>query len=76
MKKTYGLPALLSFIIPGLGQLIKGHVLAAIAFWFAFGFLFFNDFPMRGVLIVFLWIANIYNAYNYPRKEDIADKTN
>jgi hypothetical protein len=36
-KQTHGLPALLSFFIPGLGQLIKGQVVKGIFVFIGFG---------------------------------------
>ncbi|WP_292464506.1 hypothetical protein [Methanolobus sp.] len=64
-KKTHGVPALLSFFIPGLGQLIKGHIFKAIGIWVA---LFIS-----GMLVTFviglittplLWLWQIFDAYN------------
>jgi TM2 domain-containing membrane protein YozV len=59
-KHTYGLPALLSFFIPGLGQLIKGQVGKGILFFFGtiLGLAFF---VIPGVII---WIWQIADAYN------------
>jgi hypothetical protein len=35
-KKTHGIPALFSFFIPGLGQLVKGDLSKAVGIWIAF----------------------------------------
>jgi len=62
-KQKFGVPALLSFFVPGLGQLIKGQILKAILIWIvggAIGFLFFWT-----IVVPFaIWVWNIYDAYN------------
>ena len=59
-KQTYGLPALLSFFVPGLGQIIKGQVLKGIFCFFGVMFgLFFLVIP--GIII---WIWQISDAYS------------
>ncbi len=71
----HGVPALLSFFVPGLGQLIKGHFLKAIAIWgsgILIAFLFFGSLYSGQVglsnfiyLIPFaVWLWNVYDAYN------------
>ena len=63
----HGVPALLSFFIPGLGQLIKGDILSALFIFVAaagFGFLCFAGIGF--VLLPILWIWQIYNAYTAP----------
>ncbi|MCW3105738.1 MAG: hypothetical protein JWQ09_244 [Segetibacter sp.] len=64
-KQTYGLPALLSFFIPGLGQLIKGQIGKGILIWVVGGLLTFFLFWTIIVPLV-IWIWNIYDAYNSP----------
>jgi TM2 domain-containing membrane protein YozV len=32
-KQKHGVPVLVSFFIPGLGQLIKGHIIEDILIW-------------------------------------------
>lgn len=61
MNKTYGLPAVMSFLVPGLGQMLKGQVGKGILFFIGFFISFL--FPM-GFLIVWFW--NVYDAYNSP----------
>ena len=62
MKKHF-LPALLSVFIPGLGQLIKGHIFKAILIWILSGILVY--FLLWTVVIPFcFWIWNVYDAYN------------
>ena len=65
VQKTYGLPALASFVIPGAGQLLKGDIgkglgiLAGyIASWFAMAII------IGFVTAPALWIWSIYDAYN------------
>ncbi|GAB3228476.1 hypothetical protein GCM10027346_13070 [Hymenobacter seoulensis] len=65
MKTTYGLPALLSVFIPGLGQLVKGQIIKAILIWVVGGIV---GFLLSWTLIVpfVLWAWNVYDAYNDP----------
>jgi len=65
MKQTYGVPALLSFFIPGLGQLIKGQILKAFLIWAVGGVV---GFLLAWTLIVpfIIWAWNVYDAYNDP----------
>lgn len=65
IKQTYGVPALLSFFMPGLGQIIKGQI--------GKGILIFIGHIISGLLILvliglvttpILFIWNIYDAYN------------
>ena len=65
MKTTYGLPALLSVFIPGLGQLIKGQIMKAFLIWVLGGIV---GFLLAWTLIVpfVLWAWNVYDAYNDP----------
>lgn len=71
-NQKHGFPALLSFFLPGLGQLIKGHILKAILIWVGipilYIFLFFVS-PTGFILIslpitLLLWLWNVYDAYN------------
>lgn len=65
MKPTYGVPALLSFFIPGLGQLIKGQILKAFLIWAVGGALSF--FLVWTIVVPFvIWAWNVYDAYNDP----------
>ena len=59
----HSLPAILSFFIPGLGQLIKGHFLKAFVIWILSGII--GYFLLWTVIIPLgFWIWNIYDAYN------------
>jgi TM2 domain-containing membrane protein YozV len=63
-NKNHGVPALLSLFLPGLGQLIKGHILKAIFIWIIGAiiacFLFWTFIVPFG-----FWAWNVYDAYNY-----------
>lgn len=62
-KQTYGLPALISFFIPGLGQLIKGDILKGIAIWIIGGVATF--FLWWTIVVPFvIWAWNVFDAYN------------
>lgn len=64
-SQKYGVPALISFFIPGLGQVIKGHVIKGILIWLIGGLVGFLLFWT--VIIPFvIWVWNVYDAYNSP----------
>jgi TM2 domain-containing membrane protein YozV len=64
-KRTYGVPALLSFFVPGLGQIVKGQVLKAIIIWLALGISWLLQFVLIGfILLPLIWLWQIYDAYN------------
>lgn len=60
----HNIPALLSFFVPGLGQIVKQHFLKAfiVGFILFVGLFKYNVYAM--VLIFIIWIWNIYDAYN------------
>lgn len=66
----HGMPALLSFFIPSLGQLVKGDIGTAMAIIGIFcglvmlGFAGLAMFTPLGVIV--LWVWQIYNAYTAP----------
>ncbi|MDK2947257.1 hypothetical protein SAMN04488589_0034 [Methanolobus vulcani] len=63
--QKHGVPALLSFFIPGLGQLIKGEIFKAIGIWVVVGICFLLQFILIGYVIGFIvWVWQIYDAYN------------
>ncbi|TQD27296.1 hypothetical protein [Methanolobus vulcani] len=63
--QKHGVPALLSFFIPGLGQLIKGELFKAIGIWVVLGICFLLQIILIGYLIGFIvWVWQIYDAYN------------
>jgi len=58
-SQKHGVPAILSFFIPGLGQIIKGQILK--------GILIFIGVALGLVLIIpgaIIWIWQIVDAYN------------
>jgi TM2 domain-containing membrane protein YozV len=64
-KKTHGVPALLSFFIPGLGQLIKGDIFKAIGIWVGLIVSGLLTFLMIGFITApLIWLWQIYDAYN------------
>lgn len=60
-EHKHGFPAFLSFIIPGLGQLIKGQVIKGILIFIA---CIVSWFILPIILPFLIWIWNVYDAYN------------
>ena len=62
-NQKHGVPALISFFIPGLGQLIKGQILKGILIWIIGGI---AAFLLWWTIIVpfVIWAWNVYDAYN------------
>lgn len=68
-KQTYLVPAILSFFLPGLGQLFKRHYWRAFTFWglgiaamilcamLSMPYIFWQ------AIILILWIWNVYDSY-------------
>lgn len=64
-RRTHGVPALFSFFIPGLGQLVKGDFAKALGIWIALIISAFMSIVGIGLLIgLVIWVAQIYDAYN------------
>src|SRR6266567_2849108 len=65
-NQKYGLPAFLSFLLPGLGQTVKGEAGKGI-FIMIIQFVFFLlCFVAIGVIpLIILWIWNIFDSYNH-----------
>lgn len=64
-EQKHGIPALLSFFIPGLGQIIKGHVGKGILIMIGMVISIIMIFALIGILTTpILYIWNIYDAYN------------
>ncbi|QLC50060.1 hypothetical protein HWN40_07300 [Methanolobus zinderi] len=64
-NKKHGVPALLSFFLPGLGQLVKGQIFKAIGIWvglFVSGLLTFLVIGFITAPLIWLW--QIFDAYN------------
>ena len=63
INQKHGFPALLSFFLPGIGQLVKGHIGKAIVIWII-GTLV-TIFLFWTIIIPFgVWAWNVYDAYN------------
>lgn len=68
-KEKYGVPALLSFLVPGLGQLIKGDVGLGLIIFFGYIFSLILIITIIGAIVpLIIWVWNIYDAYNRPAK--------
>ncbi|AYK16081.1 MAG: hypothetical protein ACOX7X_08905 [Methanosarcina flavescens] len=64
-KQKHGVPALFSFFVPGLGQLVKGDVAKAVGIWGALIVCAFMSIVGIGLLMgLVVWIAQVYDAYN------------
>ena len=64
-NKTHGVPAILSFFIPGLGQIIKGDIFKAIGIWIGLIISGLLTFLLIGfILAPLIWLWQIYDAYN------------
>jgi len=66
-KEKHGVPALLSFFLPGLGQLVKGSVLRGIIVFVAMCL----AVAAMGIVVGFviapiLWLWQLYDAYTAP----------
>lgn len=55
-----GVAAILSFFVPGLGQIVKGQILKGIGFFLG-TFIGMAFFVIPGLVI---WVWGIYDAYN------------
>lgn len=61
--QKHGVPTLISFFVPGVGQLIKGHMMKAVGIWVIGGLVgFFLWWTYVAPFIVWVW--NVYDAYN------------
>lgn len=74
------LPALLSFFVPALGQFVKGQVKWGLTIWLWFilgnllivalsGIFGWFTIPLIIGFNFFLWVYQIYDAYNAPHIE-------
>lgn len=60
--------ALLSFFVPGLGQIIKGQIAKALLIWLGLLVFLGLSFVVVGIpFLVVLWFWQIYDAYNSPQ---------
>jgi TM2 domain-containing membrane protein YozV len=68
-KKSAGIAAVLSFIIPGAGQVYNGQLGKGILFFIVGIILALTILIFIGVILYPLfWIYNIYDAYNIANK--------
>ena len=68
LPENYGMAALLSFLLPGLGQVVKGQILKAILIWLGTVVFVVLSFVVIGLpLLLVLWLWQIYDAYNSPQ---------
>jgi len=68
VSEKYGIAALLSFFLPGLGQVVKGHIGKALLIWLGLVAFFLLSFIVIGIpLLIVLWFWQIYDAYNAPQ---------
>lgn len=73
-RKRHSAPAILSFFIPGLGQLIKGEVLKGILFFVLSVVAWALVYVLVGfVLGPLVWLYQIYDAYTSPDAQTKAD---
>lgn len=68
IPEKYVAAALLSFFLPGFGQMAKGQTLkAALILFGVFSFAVLSSTKPFGVpLFVVLWLWQVYDAYNSP----------
>jgi len=68
VPEKYGVAAVLSFFLPGLGQVVKGQIGKAILIWVGLIAFLLLSFVAVGIpLLVILWFWQIYDAYNSPQ---------
>jgi TM2 domain-containing membrane protein YozV len=64
-SQKHGIPALLSFFIPGLGQMVKGKVGKGIGIFFGWLLSFALIFTVIGIVVpIIIWIWQIIDVYN------------
>lgn len=67
-EETYAFAAILSFLVPGLGQIIKGQIWKGIGLMLGALISGALAFVVIGLLTYpIIWIYSIYDAYNRPR---------
>lgn len=64
------IPTLISFFVPGLGQLIKKHFAKSVLLW-TVGSIVILFFWWTLIIPLIIWIFNIYDAYNSNEDWDI-----
>jgi hypothetical protein len=61
--QKHGVPTLISLLVPGVGQLIKGHTLKAFGIWVIGGLVGYFLWWTYFAPFIF-WVWNVYDAYN------------
>ena len=71
--KNAGVAAILSFILPGIGQIYNGQIGKGVLFLF-FEFIFFSlSFILIGIpFLLVLWAYAIYDAYTTAEKMNLS----
>jgi len=74
----HGVPALFSFFIPGLGQLMKGDILGAISPYVAgyAAFMIFTEISYRVLALGVIWVVQLIDTYRVKKKVDWAGEFN
>ncbi|MDY9924834.1 TM2 domain-containing protein [Methanosarcina sp.] len=68
-RKSPGIAAVLSFFIPGLGQIYNGQIMKGIIFIILASIFGFLTVVLIGyILYPLFWIYNLYDAYNTARE--------
>lgn len=81
-EKKHGIPALMSFFIPGLGQLIKGQVLKGFLIWLIPIVILMIIVSLHSEILlmlfiigcIVLWLWNIFDAYNSNREQEVVQQ--
>ena len=64
-KQKHSIPALMSFILPGLGQVAKGHFIKAMIMFSITMVSWLLTWILIGYIpLVLVWLWSIYDAYN------------
>jgi TM2 domain-containing membrane protein YozV len=63
-RKSSGIAAVLSFFVPGLGQIYNGQIGRGILFIFIYFILILLSFVLIGIpFLLFFWMYGMYDAY-------------
>ena len=79
MKTTSDMPCIISFLAPGMGQLIKQHFVKTIIVWLLIaGLYLFNRYYQPDIHIIYfagfiIWAINVYDAYNGTKDINISN---
>lgn len=72
IEVKHGVPALFSFLIPGLGQMLKNDFIKVLIIWILLGLVYYIlGFKLTAIPFAFIiWIWSIYDAYNSNTKKE------